>query len=316
MKKARKVALINVRDCPREQYSAYWQIGVSGSDEEGWRWQARILSYQPIGYEHKGARMKEWPAGVAAPAYPSDAHLMRDAAYRKLSPEAQEQERRRQAAFRAQCAAVYEASPKPIHLIDETLGVEETKDAADTAAQNWVRAAMKAHKRPQPATLASYAIPLPLDLLGGICEDLRYLWRRWARPMLALAYSSTVRNNRMVQVRDAIDGGAGAGLMRIYDGSRPATCGTATTLLAELTHSDPCAGAPSSGALTFSAITADASANATGTATWYRDVDSTGTCCVDGNVGTSGSDLNLNSTSISTGQQVSCTSKVYTEGNA
>lgn len=50
--------------------------------------------------------------------------------------------------------------------------------------------------------------------------------------------------------------------------------------------------------------------------TTLRAVDSTGTCCVDMNVGTSGSDLNLNSTSISTGQQVSITSAVITEGNA
>jgi hypothetical protein len=50
--------------------------------------------------------------------------------------------------------------------------------------------------------------------------------------------------------------------------------------------------------------------------TWYRDVDSTGTCVVDGSVGTSGSDFNVNSTSVSVGQEVSCSSKVYTEGNA
>jgi hypothetical protein len=66
----------------------------------------------------------------------------------------------------------------------------------------------------------------------------------------------------------------------------------------------------------MSAITADASANATGTATWFRCVDSTGTCCVDGNVGTSGSDLNLNSTSINSGVQVSVTSFTITAGNA
>jgi hypothetical protein len=45
-------------------------------------------------------------------------------------------------------------------------------------------------------------------------------------------------------------------------------------------------------------------------------VDSTGTCCIDGNVGTSGSDLNLNSTSITSGQNVAVTSFTITEGNA
>jgi hypothetical protein len=68
--------------------------------------------------------------------------------------------------------------------------------------------------------------------------------------------------------------------------------------------------------LTHSAITPDSSANATGTATWFRDVDSTGTCVMDGSVGTSGADLNLNSTSITSGVQVSCTSSTITAGNA
>lgn len=133
---------------------------------------------------------------------------------------------------------------------------------------------------------------------------------------MALAYSTTIRNNRMQAVADAIDGGAGAGLLRIYDGTRPASGGTATTLLAELTLSDPCAASVTGGVLTFDTITADSSANATGTATWMRIVDSAGTFCVDGDVGTSGADLNLNSTSISTGQEVSCTSATITEGNA
>jgi hypothetical protein len=120
----------------------------------------------------------------------------------------------------------------------------------------------------------------------------------------------------LTQISTAIDGGAGAGLLRIYDSTRPATCGSATTLLAELTFTDPCKSTIASGVLTFASITADSSANATGTATWFRCVDSTGTCCIDGNVGTSGSDLNLNSTSITSGQNVAVTSFTITEGNA
>lgn len=134
---------------------------------------------------------------------------------------------------------------------------------------------------------------------------------------MALGYVTTLRNSRLNAVRDAIDAGAGAGLLRIYDGTRPATGGTPTTLLAELTFSDPCAAAASGGVLTFSAITADASANATGTATWWRAVDSTGAAVVDGNCGTSGSDMNLNSTAISAGVQVSATgTNTITAGNA
>jgi len=320
MKQPRKVALIDVRDCPRRDYDAYWQITVNGNDDEGWQWRAQLISYQPLGYEWKGKVRPSWPAGVPAPAYPSDAHLARQAEYLKMTTEEQAAEIARQAAFRAQCASIYDASPKAIHLIEETLGAETTKDAADTAAQEWVRAKMPAHRKGKPASVHGYAIPLPVDILGeamrDVFDELRYRWRRHVRPLLAIAYSTTIRNNQMNQVRDAIDAGAGAGLWRILDGTRPATCGTATTLLAELMCSDPCAAAAASGVMTFSAITADSSANATGTATWFRLVDSTGTCAHDGNVGTSGSDLNLNSTSISVGQQVSITSATITAGNA
>lgn len=131
---------------------------------------------------------------------------------------------------------------------------------------------------------------------------------------MALAYDSAIRNKMLNQIRDVMDGGAAA-LIRIYDGTRPATGGAATTLLAELTCTDPSASDASGGVLTLSAITADSSANASGTATWFRVVTSAGTFCFDGNVGTSGSDLNLNTLAISAGAQVSISSFTITEGN-
>jgi hypothetical protein len=130
---------------------------------------------------------------------------------------------------------------------------------------------------------------------------------------MALAYSVAVRNTML----DAITSAVGAsGLLRIYDGSRPATGGTATTLLAELTCNATFAPAAASGVLTLNAITSDSSANATGTATWFRIVTSGGTHVIDGNVGTSGSDLNLNTTSIVSGAAVAVTSFTITGGNA
>lgn len=117
-------------------------------------------------------------------------------------------------------------------------------------------------------------------------------------------------------VVDAIDAGAGAGLLRIYDGTQAATADTAVgaqVLLAELTFSDPAFGAASNGVATASAITQDSSANATGTATWFRVVTSTGTAIFDGTVGTSGADLNLNTTSIVAGAAVSVTAFTYTQ---
>lgn len=132
---------------------------------------------------------------------------------------------------------------------------------------------------------------------------------------MALGINATIRNNMLTQISNAVDAGATGGLLRIYDGTRPATGGTATTLLAELVFSVTSFAAASGGVMTANAITADASANATGTATWYRIVDDVATFVLDGNVGTSGSDLNLNSTAISIGVQVSCSSFVLTAGN-
>ena len=132
---------------------------------------------------------------------------------------------------------------------------------------------------------------------------------------MALAYVTALRNARLDAITTKIDAGAGAGLLRIYDGTRPATGGAATTLLAELTFSDPSSAAAASGVLTASAITQDSSANATGTTSWFRVVDSTAAFVMDGNVGTSGSDLNLTTVSITATQPVSVTSFVITEGN-
>lgn len=133
---------------------------------------------------------------------------------------------------------------------------------------------------------------------------------------MTLGLNTALRNTRANDIKTDIDKGGAAGFRRIYDGTRPATGGTATTLLAELTHSYPSAASASNGVLTFNAITSDASANATGTATWFRDVDSAGVFVQDGSVGTSAADYILNTTSITLGVQVSCTSAVITEGNA
>ena len=130
---------------------------------------------------------------------------------------------------------------------------------------------------------------------------------------MALSYLTTTRNQRL----DAITTSAGASaLLRIYDGARPATAGAVTTLLAELVCNAIFAPAAVAGVLTLNAIAQDASANATGTATWFRIVKADGTTFVmDGSAGVSGSDLNLTTTSIVITQPVSVTSFVITDGN-
>jgi hypothetical protein len=129
---------------------------------------------------------------------------------------------------------------------------------------------------------------------------------------MSVGYSTTLRNARLDAITSAI---AASGFLRIYDGSRPASGGTATTLLAQLALSATFAPAASVGVLTASTITADSSADATGTATWARLVTSGGTFVADMGVGTSGQEVTLNTVSIVIGGTVACTSLVITAGN-
>lgn len=107
------------------------------------------------------------------------------------------------------------------------------------------------------------------------------------------------------------------GYLRIYDGTQAADADTAVgaqVLLAELRFSATAFGAASAGVATAAAITADSSANATGTASWFRCLKSDGTTVVyDGSVGTSSADLVLNSVAISSGATVSVTALTLTE---
>lgn len=106
------------------------------------------------------------------------------------------------------------------------------------------------------------------------------------------------------------------GYLRIYDGTIPTNADTAIgaqVLLAELRFNATAFGAASNGVATANAFTADSSANATGTASWFRALQSDGsTVIMDGTVGTSGDDLNLNTVSIVTGAAVSISSMTVT----
>ena len=129
---------------------------------------------------------------------------------------------------------------------------------------------------------------------------------------MSVGYSTTLRNARL----DAITSAIGAsGFLRIYDGTRPASGGAATTLLAQLTLSATFAPGASLGTLTASAIGSDASADATGTATWARLTTSGGVFVADMGVGTSGQEVTLNTVSIVITGTVACTSLVITAGN-
>lgn len=135
---------------------------------------------------------------------------------------------------------------------------------------------------------------------------------------MAVKYSTTLRNAQL-DVISGSSGVGGSGILRIYSGTRPANVAAAITgtLLAQLTLNATFAPAASSGVLTANSITGDTSADATGTATHFRIWKSDGTTAViDGDVGTSGSDLNITATSITATEPVNVTSLVITRGNA
>ncbi len=129
-----------------------------------------------------------------------------------------------------------------------------------------------------------------------------------------LKYAVALKNDMLQKIIDDI---GASGLMRWYSGTQPATADTAlsgNTKLAELPLSAT-AGTKSGGVMTFSAISSEASADATGTATWGTFCTSGGTRIVDFSIGTASADLNLNTTSITAGAQASCSSATITSGN-
>ena len=107
-----------------------------------------------------------------------------------------------------------------------------------------------------------------------------------------------------------------SGTIKLYSGTRPATADTAlsgNTLLSTLTFGSTAFGAASAGVATANAITQDSSAAATGTATFARLYTSGAAAVADISVGTSGTELVINSTSIVTALIVQCSSLTLTQ---
>ena len=124
-------------------------------------------------------------------------------------------------------------------------------------------------------------------------------------------YNTTVRNDRMSVVNSASAGGK----LALYNGTKPAGGGAATTKLAEFNLSSP-AGAVSGGVLTFT-DPANATVLADGTCTWARITSSGGTWVADftaSKVGGTG-EIRLTENVLTTGMTLDITSLTITEGN-
>lgn len=119
---------------------------------------------------------------------------------------------------------------------------------------------------------------------------------------------------------DSLDTGTGAttAKVRIYSGSQAASPDAAintgtNTLLAEINLAATSFGAATTGTGTEAAYIiasaadvpkSDTSANASGTAAWFRAVNKGGTAKIDGSVATATADMIIDNTSIATGQTV------------
>ena len=111
---------------------------------------------------------------------------------------------------------------------------------------------------------------------------------------------------------DAVAALASGGTVEIRSGTRPASANDAATGTLLATFTLGTAAAASGGTVSFG-DPASVNAVATGTASWFR-VKSSGSATVwDGAVGTSGAELNLSSTAISSGGGVDVASFTYTQ---
>lgn len=122
---------------------------------------------------------------------------------------------------------------------------------------------------------------------------------------MTVTYPAATKTARMNAVKDTVDLGAAAGKLEI------GTAGMAT-VLATITLDDP-SGTVSGSVLTFSGFPKVSAATATGTAAAARFRDSNNNDVVTGlTVGTSGTNIILDNTSINTGQNVTVTSFTLT----
>ena len=122
---------------------------------------------------------------------------------------------------------------------------------------------------------------------------------------MAVNYDNTTKQARLQGVVDTLDTGASNASLEI------GTSGFGA-VLATIDLASTC-GTASNDVLTFDMPQSDTSADATGTAAEARIKDGDGTARITGlTVGTSGSDINLDSVSITAGQTVTINSGTIT----
>lgn len=134
---------------------------------------------------------------------------------------------------------------------------------------------------------------------------------------MAAQFSVAVRNGWLDNTETTI---GTSPKLRILTGAKPANCATAESgsLLAEITCPSDWLAAASAGAKALAGSWTVA-ASGTGTAGYYRIVDTAGTTCHEqGSITVTGGggDMTVDNTSIASGQTVTVTAKTLTAGGA
>jgi hypothetical protein len=127
---------------------------------------------------------------------------------------------------------------------------------------------------------------------------------------MSLQFSTTVRN----AILDVLESTIGtAPTLEIRTGAAPANCGTADsgTVLATMTLPSDWMAAASGGGKALAGTWEDLTADAAGTAAHFR-VKAGATCHLQGTCGMGSGDLQLDNTSIATGQKVTITAFTLT----
>jgi hypothetical protein len=135
-----------------------------------------------------------------------------------------------------------------------------------------------------------------------------------------MAHAITLAALTANAIADAVATRCNGGTLKVYDGTQPATADTAIdtqTLLATCTFGSPAFAAAADGVATANAITQDASADATGTAAWFRVLTSAAAVVMDGSVGVGALfDCNVVSTSVTSGDPFPIASMTITAPEA
>jgi hypothetical protein len=132
-----------------------------------------------------------------------------------------------------------------------------------------------------------------------------------------MAHNVTLAADTASAIADAVAARCDGGTVNIYDGTQPAGPDTAVdtqTLLATATFGSPAFSAAVAGVATAHAITQDASADASGTAAWFRVLSLAGDPVIDGTVGVgSGFDCDVVTATVVAGDPFPITSMTITE---